>query len=546
MKPKLPYHVHSAHKRSKGQVFIIVAAAFLVLVAFVGLAVDVGLAFIAYGKLARSVDAAALAAAAQFREGRSISEMQATAENSMTVNGVNFTDIEIETCDWNAPPEAQDPQLCTQPYHKKLVRITVAADLPLAFMRVLGFDSVNLSASAISEAASMDVVLVLDISESMAWDAPSGDPLRNPAICNDTSLYTGAEDSGEYPNFPGGFPGECHPFEEVKHSASEFVLRVLDKPADEEEDRLAVVTFGNGWSNDPNMGTFVRTADWSNNVTDTLAIIQDLKIVEPNPCLYDYDPYDIRTEWGPCIFYDPPDSMNAWDSLYCISCGYPSPPELSYKNTTNIGGGLLRAGNMFGTDTREDSLWVVILLTDGMANTTDRSAEDDIYDITTYPVGHCPSDWNGSGYDWPLCQDENVFTRHDDDDVANYDADDYARDMADFVGCYPANQAAACGDQQGQGAVIFTIGLGDGVTDYNDGTTYEVNGLPYGVSLLRYIADVGDDGDSESVPDFCDGLWEDQTDWETWCGNYYFSPEGSDLVAVFQDIASRVFTRLAR
>jgi len=34
---------------SKGQTFIILAAAFLVLVAFVGLAVDAGLAFIAYG-----------------------------------------------------------------------------------------------------------------------------------------------------------------------------------------------------------------------------------------------------------------------------------------------------------------------------------------------------------------------------------------------------------------------------------------------------------------------------------------------------------------
>jgi hypothetical protein len=46
----------------------------------------------------------------------------------------------------------------------------------------------------------MDVVLVLDISESMSWDAPSGDLLRDPSHCNDTTLYPGSEDAGE-----------CHP-----------------------------------------------------------------------------------------------------------------------------------------------------------------------------------------------------------------------------------------------------------------------------------------------------------------------------------------------
>ena len=160
-------------RTSKGQTFIIIAAAFMVLVVFVGLAVDVGLAFIAYGKLARSTDAAALAAAAQFREGRTVGEMQATAENAMAINGVDFTNITVEICHYSLPLDDQDPQLCPQPIRKKLVRINVDANIELAFMRVVGINNISLSAMSIAEAASIDVVLVIDISESMAWDACS-------------------------------------------------------------------------------------------------------------------------------------------------------------------------------------------------------------------------------------------------------------------------------------------------------------------------------------------------------------------------------------
>ncbi len=535
MKKNNPNTHLKTEQLAKGQVFIIIAAAFLVLVAFVGLAVDAGLTFIAYGKLARAVDFAALAAAAQFREGRSVAEMQDTAENAMTVNGVNFTGIEIELCDYEAPIADRDPQLCTEPYHKKLVRVTVTADIPLAFLRAIGFENISLTSRAISEAASMDVVLVIDISESMAWDAASGDPLRDPSVCNSVTLYPGTEDSGEFVNFPGGFPGECHPFEEVKNAASEFVLRILDKEEAEEEDRLSIVTFGNGWSG-INMGTGYRTSGWTSDSATALGIIQNLTIFEPEPCLWD-DGSD-RQPFGACIRYDydqfPPTVPPVFNQVGCLSCQRSG--DLSGLTSTNIGGGLLYAGDIFAHQTREDALWVVILLTDGMANaTTPDIGVDDITNYGTYPMGYCPNNWTV-----PLCQDENVFTRHLSTNTAQYDADDYARDMADFVGCYPSNPADGCNGQLGQGAVIFTVGLGNGVLD----TVNEVNGLPYGTTLLRYIAAVGDDGDPASDP--CSTYYEDAGDWQEWCGNYYFSPQGDQLSEVFQDIASRVFTRLNR
>ena len=84
--------------------------------------------------------------------------------------------------------------------------------------------------------------------------------------------------------------------------------------------------------------------------------------------------------------------------------------------------------------------------------------------------------------------------------------------------------------------MIFSIGLGADVTSYSEG------GAPnQGEQLLRYIADVGDDGDAASLPDPCASA-ADGVD----CGNYYFvlDPSGGQLLDVFEAIASRIFTRI--
>jgi hypothetical protein len=62
-----------------------------------------------------------------------------------------------------------------------------------------------------------------------------------------------------------------------------------------------------------------------------------------------------------------------------------------------------------------------------------------------------------------------------------------------------------------------------------------------GEKLLRYIAGVGDDGDPDTPAayDPCLGVATGNS-----CGNYYFSEEGSDLMPIFEAIASRIFTRI--
>jgi hypothetical protein len=142
----------------------------------------------------------------------------------------------------------------------------------------------------------------------------------------------------------------------------------------------------------------------------------------------------------------------------------------------------------------------------------------------------------------PFCRDPDGATRH----VSTnpwFDPDDAARDAADFVGCPDTDppEFAACASP-GQGAVIFTIGLGDlTVNSPACWAGYGSCDADLGEQLMRYIAGAGDDGDPGTPPalDPCDGV-ASGTD----CGNYYFSPTGAGLRRVFEAIASRIFTRL--
>ncbi|HMK07653.1 MAG TPA: hypothetical protein VK449_01350, partial [Anaerolineales bacterium] len=100
---------------------------------------------------------------------------------------------------------------------------------------------------------------------------------------------------------------------------------------------------------------------------------------------------------------------------------------------------------------------------------------------------------------------------------------------------------AAC-PAPGQGAVIFTIGLGDLVINNPCWPGYGGACDPdLGERLLRYSAGVGDDGNPASPGDPCVGA-PTGTD----CGNYYFAPSGAGLMRVFEAIASRIFTRLTQ
>lgn len=592
----------SKKNTEKGQSIVLIALVFVGLLAFIGLTVDMGVLFIGYGNLRRAVDNAALAAATQMRETYTMDDLRLSAAQFLRLNDIQVGagEVNVETCE-NSP---SDIALCPTD-RRKLVRVTASIPVEFAFLPVIGFYGTTITAEATAEAASMDVVLVIDISESMASDSDTSvNPnMIDPIVCNSDDP-TGAVD---------GIPGSCSPFQEVKQAAADvFAATILNKDPDQEEDRIAIVVFSNGWqdhnyyydlsspyiasdgSSIPRTGTgFVCPYDWEvdafgkwycvspwiSDRDDAQELIRNLQVYQnvdtstqkcsdfatmqtednPVPCsLYDGDyttPGDDTTPWVMGTNYqysyqrylDPLNTYMLADSI--------TRPEgdASAQYTTNIGGGLKLAAAMFSYEMRKDALWLTIMLTDGGANATEINKATDYEYVVTgnttanlihdLPLGYCPK-ISGTNRNLTNCKDNSASSRHV-STAADYDADDYARDMADLVSCDSKTKASGC-NSTGQGAIMFSIGLGKYVAGYTDGggtlRGTDASGVAFGDSLLRYIAAVGDDGDPAT--DACSTVTPLSTDYS--CGNYYFSSSGAGLENVFKQIVSRVFTRITK
>jgi len=545
-----------ANRSERGQVLVIVTIAMLALVAFVGLTVDVGLLYLNHGKLRRAVDAAALAASSQFREGYTHANLVNAAREFLILNGIQDPEAQVDTCTTAeaAGDTELQAQLCTSP-KRKLVRVVASAPMDLAFLPVIGIHQVTLNAEAISEAASLDVVLAIDTSESMTWDAvfdhwdPNiynpdtdsygkmvADPMRDPAQCNPLD--------------------DCHPFKEVKEAAKTFIDQLYFP-----YDRVSIVTFDQA-------GTYIwhfSDDETRNNAAYLKGLIQNLQVYTApvcpegsgNPCRdylrYEDCMYGAPWEHGNCdgdfsneeIQDHNGDGFgDAYQDYKCPSLtgyggAFTSNDDAHPCGTTNIGAGLRFTGNEFGGATtanpvpdppitiRTESLWAVILLSDGAANSS--------YGIDDY----CVSDEN------PICRDKWFDTRHcfdgmdallhqqflrcmargGTDDSDSYDVNDFARDMADFI----------FDDQQ---ALIFTIGLGpdvlrkQGLESVCDeaSANYDPDECARGDNGERFLQYTADP-DGEETPAG---------------GAYYYAPDGDDLREIFLDIADKLATRLTQ
>ncbi len=173
------------HSRN-GQSLLIVAFAFIGLVAFVGIAVDVGLMLVRYSTLARAVDAAAIAAAGQIREGMDYRTLVAAAQQFIRLQGnIEVSSVFVDTCETEMADYARrhpgsDPlpallnrvppsELC-RPDPQKLVRVTAQMRSPTTFLSFIWGPEIILEASAVSQTAVLDLALVIDTSRSMAYD----------------------------------------------------------------------------------------------------------------------------------------------------------------------------------------------------------------------------------------------------------------------------------------------------------------------------------------------------------------------------------------
>src|SRR5688572_10065174 len=263
------YLKKSLKKSERGQAIILIAFAMVALAAMVGLVVDTGILLINYGKLKRGVDAAAIAAAQQYRAAASSSNINAAALENSAMNFLqlnqaeNVKTVDIHSCDALDPAR---PALCNplggpSMDNRKLVEVTATADVNFSFLSVIGIRSTTISVTSIGEAATIDLVLVIDTSASMAYETSGGlstsDPGDDPSVCNDANT--------------------CMPMREVKNVASDFV-DTLYLPYD----RVSIITMTSQTENG------LRTPTEVIPLTSTLATVQTeingIKVFEPRVC----------------------------------------------------------------------------------------------------------------------------------------------------------------------------------------------------------------------------------------------------------------------
>jgi len=223
-------------RAQSGQSIVILAIGFIALLGFVGIVTDVSLLFVRYSSLRRAVDAAAIAAAGQMRrdlenmpagvdteswvQSTSTANVNLAAREYLQLYGLDPSNVTVETCYtqtlaltqtgsvYDRPvdragvelyvynpttlvktgdnPLANEEdrrayeELCTDD-ELKLVRVTAQIQSPTVFLRLLGFPTITLEESAISQTAVIEIVMIFDVSNSMSYST-SYEDWENPEL----------------------------------------------------------------------------------------------------------------------------------------------------------------------------------------------------------------------------------------------------------------------------------------------------------------------------------------------------------------------------
>jgi Flp pilus assembly protein TadG len=155
--------------REEGSVLIIVCGFLIVLLAFAGLAIDGGRAYLLKAQLTKAVDGAALAGA------RAFSTSSATTpekDEATRIFRANLPAGYMGATSVTNP--ASDPNFFTKVYDSdsgaNIITINAQATLPLTFMRLLGINQVTVAGSGEARRRLVDLSLVIDCSGSIGSD----------------------------------------------------------------------------------------------------------------------------------------------------------------------------------------------------------------------------------------------------------------------------------------------------------------------------------------------------------------------------------------
>ncbi|MCJ7734108.1 MAG: VWA domain-containing protein, partial [Anaerolineales bacterium] len=392
---------------------------------------------------------------------------------------------------------------------------------------------------SIGEAASLDIVVVIDTSESMASETVGFDPSDyDPTVCNAAN--------------------SCQPLRKAKDAANAMIDKFFNG-----YDRIAIVTYDvKATIHDPDLSTSDLLEADHTAVKSAINAIQlfdgpsnaDI-LAFGNPMLGEINPMDVD---GDGIYFESKDMLGST----CAGCGM------------RVAGDILKAQG------RVDSVWIIVFLSDGQTNMSDLPDATDLNNPVPagYVDGFCGGAisarlWTNepsTPYSW--CTDSDPATRHCGPYHANigecpagatwagnssppYDTDDYARDMTDRVALVYPEYYTPFGDGTPEGVplgelepkagdeiAIYAIGLGGAATppDYD------------GEMLLRYMANIGDDNFRNPIPDdLADDYDQDPCDPviappQTSCGQYYYAPSDAYLTQIFEKVAGSIFTRITQ
>lgn len=532
----------SGNHRERGQAVVITAVAFLAMLAFAGLVTDAGTLYLNFTRLKRGLDSAAVAAANNIKDSslpvaQRNANIREAAREMLALNNIeNIYSLETYVCE-DAGLPADFASLCPAAGEnkRKLAWVQASQNSPVYFLQLFGVQSVPITIHSVGEAASIDLVLVIDTSESMGSSTPGYDANFDPSACN--------------------IANNCQPLRQAKDAAKSMIDKLFDG-----YDRIALVTYDfRATVHDADLATVtVLEADHTavKAIIDAIALHDDLDLntiiaTGKNPLIGELNPLDIDNDGyyiAGAVQMEGvlPDTSKGFGDAIVSTC---------------TGCGMRMAGNILSSQGRVDSVWTIVLLSDGSTNVSDLPDSSDVNNPVPagYIYGFCGGDPTFPNpnrmWDKPWCSDGDPTTRHCGPFHANatecppgsiwvgnntppYDAEDYARDVTDRVALlYSANASEPIG---GEEIAIYTIGLGKAANPPN----YD------GEVLLRYMANIGDDSIRNPVPDVaadpfppdpCDGVAP-----QTSCGQYYYAPSAAYLTQIFEKIAGSIFTRISQ
>ena len=274
-----------------------------------GLATDATLLYKTKQDLQRTINSAALAAAYKLPDQ---AKAKQTAYEFGRLHGYNFDPS-------TNPLTFSFPDVLT----RKDVIVSGSTTAKFAFLSILGFQTMTVSATGEAEAAPLDVYLILDMSESMVYDTPR--PSRWPPV-GFTTCSTW--DNGLYYDCIAKYCNTydvCAPLDTSIKPAAKFFVDQLDA----RYDRVGLVVYNQ----------------------------QGFKII------------GLSTDFA--AVKAAINNISAFDNQGGTNCDITRSPSYANKacnKQTNIGDGIMYAHTNIATEGRLDAIWSMVLLTDGKAN----------------------------------------------------------------------------------------------------------------------------------------------------------------------------------